>query len=345
MMVLAENGQIPGFVFTNNVVPFNTYGMAGMGGGYNIDALASYFPGHVFRRNGIGGGKPAQFPSDNFVLDLPTFTAQFVNPSAHDYRLVTGSDFKSAGTDGRDIGVDFGALATRLANVVGGIASPIPAGGSSGGGSGGTGGDPPDPAGPYGGTPASLPGTLQSENFDEGGEGAAYHDLTSTNQGGQYRNTGVDLSASGDSGGGYKLSYVKAGEWLKYTVNVTAAGVYDLEVRVASLGSGGTFRIEVNGVDKTGALRIPDTGGWTAWRTIRKTGVSLAAGQQTWRLVMLTDATSTRGVGDINYIRVVAPAGGGGDVGSGSTPYSGTPVALPATIQAENFDNGPGGGG
>ncbi|MDO8686315.1 MAG: hypothetical protein Q7J78_06575 [Clostridiales bacterium] len=36
-------------------------------------------------------------------------------------------------------------------------------------------------------------GTIQAENFDNGGEGVAYHDSDATNSGGQYRSTGVDI--------------------------------------------------------------------------------------------------------------------------------------------------------
>ena len=41
--------------------------------------------------------------------------------------------------------------------------------------------------GAYGGTPRSLPGKVESEDYDTGGEGVAYHDSNTTNQGGQYR--------------------------------------------------------------------------------------------------------------------------------------------------------------
>jgi hypothetical protein len=46
---------------------------------------------------------------------------------------------------------------------------------------------------PYGGTATVLPATIPAENFDNGGEGAAYHDTTATNDGGAYRSEGVDL--------------------------------------------------------------------------------------------------------------------------------------------------------
>jgi len=183
---------------------------------------------------------------------------------------------------------------------------------------------------PYGGTPAALPGTVQAENFDDGSAGQAYVDSTTVNSGGQYRNTAVDIESASDSGGGYDLGWVSAGEWLKYTVSVGTAGVYDLDLRVASAGAGGTLHLEVNGADVTGPMQIPNTGGWQTWTTIRKAGVSLPAGVQAWRLVMDSNG-ATGAVGNINYIRVGAPAG---------APYGGVRVSLPGTIQVENFDEG-----
>jgi hypothetical protein len=189
---------------------------------------------------------------------------------------------------------------------------------------------------PYGGTPAPLPGTIQAENFDEGARGIAYVDTTAENSGGQYRTTAVDVEASADTGGGYNVGWASAGEWLNYTVNVTTAGTYGLDVRVASNGAGGTFHVEVNGVDKTGPLTVPNTGGWQTWTTVRKSGVSLGAGSQVWRLVMDTNG-GTGAVGNFNWIAAAAATSGGGTT---STPYGGTPAALPGTIQAENFDEG-----
>ena len=178
--------------------------------------------------------------------------------------------------------------------------------------------------------PAALPGTIQAEDFDEGGSGVAYLDNSAGNAGGQYRATDVDVELSSDAGGGYNVGWAFAGEWLNYTVDVASSGVYDLEMRVASGGAGGTFHIDVNGVNKTGPLTVPNTGGWQVWTTIRKSGVSLTAGQQTWRLVMDTNGPTTA-VGNFNFIRAT---------GTSNTPYGGAPVSLPGTVQAENFDVG-----
>ena len=185
--------------------------------------------------------------------------------------------------------------------------------------------------GPYGGTAVSLPGLVQLENFDEGAQGVAYSDNTPQNLGGQYRATAVDIEPTSDTGGGFNLGWVGAGEWLKYSVNVTTAGAYDLEFRVASEGTGGTFHLEVNGADVTGPLTAPKTGTWQTWTTLRKTGVALSAGPQAWRVVM--DANGATGaIANFNYLRAV--------VASGGSAYGGTPVSLPGTIQAENFDEG-----
>ena len=198
-----------------------------------------------------------------------------------------------------------------------------------------SGGSTPPASTPYSGTPVALPGTIQAENFDNGGSGVAYSDNSSANQGGQYRSTGVDIESTSDAGGGYDVGWIAAGEWLNYTVDVATAGTYDIEFRVASSGAGGTFHLEINGTDVTGSMAVPSTGGWQTWTTIKKTGVSLAAGTKIWQLVFDTNGASGA-VGNLNYIRVAAPSGGGG----GPAPFGGTPTVLPGTLEFENFDDG-----
>ena len=138
--------------------------------------------------------------------------------------------------------------------------------------------------------------------------------------GGQYRTTDVDIEGTSDTGGGYNVGWAFAGEWLSYTVNVTTAGTYDIEFRVASGGGGGTFHVAIGGVNRTGSIAVPNTEGWQTWTTVRATGVTLAAGQQVWQLVMATNGATTA-VGNFNWIRVVA---------AGSSPPPPPPPPPPA---------------
>ena len=185
---------------------------------------------------------------------------------------------------------------------------------------------------PYRGTPAAIPGTIEAEDFDNGGAEVAYHDGSPGNYGGGYRDTDVDIEPTADSGGGYNVGWASAGEWLKYTVSVAASGTYTMEVRVASAGAGGIFHVEANGVDKTGPIEVTNTGGWQQWRTTVRRGIRLAAGTQVLRLVM--DTIGNGAVANFNWLRLTLEHSGD------SMPYSNGPVVLPGRIEAENFDNG-----
>lgn len=155
---------------------------------------------------------------------------------------------------------------------------------------------------PYSGTPISIASTIQAENFDNGGANVAYSDTTSGNSGNLFRSGNVDIVASTDSGGGYAIGYTRAGEWLEYTVNVPKTGTYSLDLRVASPVAGGKLHLAVDGVDKTGAITIPKTGGWQSWTTLTKTGVSLSAGTRVLRL-QFDSGASTGDIANVNWIR------------------------------------------
>ena len=78
---------------------------------------------------------------------------------------------------------------------------------------------------PYFGAASDTGAVIQAEDFDQGGEGVAYHDATKGNSGGVYRtNEGVDIEATTDTGAGYDVGNAAAGEWLGYTVNVPQTG-------------------------------------------------------------------------------------------------------------------------
>jgi probable HAF family extracellular repeat protein len=185
---------------------------------------------------------------------------------------------------------------------------------------------------PFRGVAWTIPGTVQAEDFDNGGEGMAYHDAGAGNDGGQYRSSDVDIEATRDAGGGYNVGWISPGEFLAYTVNIARGGTFELEARVAAAGAGGSFHVDVDGANATGSLTIPDTGGWQAWTTVSTT-ITLPAGIHILRVSF--DAAGPNGIiGNLNYLRFRTSDG------RVSTPFGGTPRAIPGTIQAEDFDDG-----
>jgi Carbohydrate binding module (family 6)/Domain of unknown function (DUF362) len=128
---------------------------------------------------------------------------------------------------------------------------------------------------------------IQAENYDNGGEGLAYHDTTSGNSGGQYRSEDVDIEACSDTGGGYDVGWTDTGEWLKYSISVIQAGTYTLRLRAAGTAAG-TLRVWFDAVNKTGTLPIPSTGGWQAWTSVDKIGIPLSAGPHVMEVELLS---------------------------------------------------------
>lgn len=133
----------------------------------------------------------------------------------------------------------------------------------------------------YGGKPRPIPGFIAFADYDTGGEGFAYHDSDPFNDGGQYRNDGVDIEKSTDTvGDGYDVAYTVTGEWMKYTVDVAVAERYNVTFRVAADGDGGAFHLAgADGKALTKVIKSPNTHGWQKWEAVT-TKVTLRAGKQ-----------------------------------------------------------------
>ena len=144
----------------------------------------------------------------------------------------------------------------------------------------------------------NIPGRVQCEYYDIGGEGIAYHDSDSINSGSgrlnpadgsylhQFRmNESVDISftkfqeppidntvfnLAQQQKDQLYVGWTKPGEWLKYTVKVNKTGLYELGIMFTS-NKNGKISISVNDKDVTGNLLIPstanpaDTVPWRQW--------------------------------------------------------------------------------
>lgn len=139
--------------------------------------------------------------------------------------------------------------------------------------------------------PFAIPGTLQVEFYDKGGEGAAYHDNDSENQGdANYRSSdGVDIV---NGNGGKAIGYTNTGEWVEYTINVKEAGTYDYKATVSSgtTNSGFSINLKENGtITKLADVKVPQTGSndWGTYTTVSGTfSKPLEVGEQILRLTI-----------------------------------------------------------
>ncbi|MEI9945790.1 MAG: carbohydrate-binding protein [Chitinophagaceae bacterium] len=155
---------------------------------------------------------------------------------------------------------------------------------------------------PYGGTRKSIPGKLEAEEYDLGGQNIAYNDGTPSNLGGAFRTAeGVDVRTCPDAGGGYAIGWTTDGEWMKYSVNVTTSGVYDFAVRAGTPNSGKSVQLQVDDVT-VGTLTIVNTGGFNTWQTSTLSNLSLSAGNHIFRFLINTGNVSNPDFGfDINW--------------------------------------------
>ncbi len=115
---------------------------------------------------------------------------------------------------------------------------------------------------------ANIPGVLQMENYNEGGEGVAYHDADSANQGGVYRKDGVDIDTASNAST-FALGWLVAGEWTHYVVNSTVLDSLTIYFRAARGGEGnGAFHLEIDGSPVSSSIVVQNTGSWTTYKTM-----------------------------------------------------------------------------
>jgi hypothetical protein len=169
-----------------------------------------------------------------------------------------------------------------------------------------------------------IPGKVECELYDQGGEGIAYHDTDAVNNGSgklnpvngnplnEFRiNEGVDISYSKAddidnnpynkvprSIGNLYVGWTVPTEWINYTVEVKKAGTYKIGLLYTANGDG-EIAIDVNGKDATGNLKIASTHDdkdpidwrqWHHWNSSDSIGtIKLKKGKQVLRLHIISN--------------------------------------------------------
>jgi parallel beta-helix repeat protein len=193
-----------------------------------------------------------------------------------------------------------------------------------------------NPEGPFGGTAPTLPGLVQAENYDTGGQGVAYNVTSINGTANGYRADGVDLETTADTGGGYNVGWTAGGQWFRYTVNATAAGTYTVSLRLAAPGAvtDALHLANSSGTNLSGNVNIPATGGWQNWTTVTAQ-VTLPAGQQ-----VLTLAEDNGGW-NVNSLQFATAGGGTATLAANpsSLTFAGQPVNTTSAGQPVTVTN------
>jgi PKD repeat protein len=108
-----------------------------------------------------------------------------------------------------------------------------------------------------------VPGRVEAEDYDVGEGCPAYWDATAANEGGAYRVDGVDIEVVGNN---YNVGWIRAGEFLNYSVDTAAGGDFTLALRAANPeATTKPVRVYLDGAP-AGQVLIGPTGGWTDYR-------------------------------------------------------------------------------
>jgi hypothetical protein len=167
-------------------------------------------------------------------------------------------------------------------------------------------------------TPHPVPGRVEAEDYDIGGENVSYHDTTPGNTGGAYRQDDVDIETAN---GITDVGWIRDGEFLLYTLNVTEAGFYTMTARAATPNDGRTASVSVN-AERMYGIRFTNTGSFSRYATVVGDDVYLPAGTVLLRLTFVGDGEN------LDWI-AFAPRQSGPE-----------PHPVPGTIQAEDYDPG-----
>lgn len=121
-----------------------------------------------------------------------------------------------------------------------------------------------------------IPGTIEAEDFKNGGQSVGYYDLTQDNTlSGGLDEDGVDVGVEND------ITYVgdtQNGEWLKYDVNVLTTDDYDFEFIYTAESVGSSLGIEIDDITLFDDFFLPQTLGQIDFQSTSKLTTRLEKG-------------------------------------------------------------------
>ncbi len=145
-------------------------------------------------------------------------------------------------------------------------------------------------------TQFSIPGAIQAEDYDMGGQSVSFYDKDFVNEGGVYREDGVDVVGLGcaDSAAtvdcnGYAIGYTAAGEWVEYSVDVILASKYVFRANVANGLEGGSIQLFLDGKAITDTIPVPQGEDWNTYGFVEGETAEIEKGDHVLR-ILFTDS-------------------------------------------------------
>lgn len=140
----------------------------------------------------------------------------------------------------------------------------------------------------------SIPGFVQLEDYDMGGQSVSFYDKDFVNEGGAYREDGVDIVQvdSADASKGYAIGYTQAGEWLEYSVNVVTTSKFVFRASVANGLEGGSIRLFIDGKAVTDTIAVPQTDDWNTYTLMDGETAEIAKGDHVLRVLFTGNYTN-----------------------------------------------------
>lgn len=131
-----------------------------------------------------------------------------------------------------------------------------------------------------------LPGKIEMEDYDLGGQGIAYYDKDVENQGEAYRNEGVDIVTvdSISESKGYAIGYTQEGEWTEYSIVTKKSAPYFYKAHVASGLDFSSFILMVDGKQVADTVKIPQTDNWNTYTIVDGKTSTIESGEHILRV-------------------------------------------------------------
>ena len=158
------------------------------------------------------------------------------------------------------------------------------------------------PQTPYNDVMHTIPGKIEFEDYDEGGQNRAYYDADMENQGKQYRDDRVDIvtvALDDDPSEGYAIGYTNEGEWLEYSVQVKEQKAYDYELRTACGLNTSGIQLFLDDKEVSQEIEVPNTEDWNTYSIVKGKTEELAEGEHILK-VLLTGAYA-----NLDWIRFI----------------------------------------